>query len=180
MTVAFVVRRLSNYRLLGAVIDQALRAGIRVECWHDYSFPRYGLKEYLFPATDSAPRFHYGRPHVREYQGPADLVERLERVRVDAVVSLTPLTMDTAGVVPKRRPPWVCLQSGPDTFMYSLRHLESCDLLALYTPWWLDWGASLRSAVEGTGNLLGTKKTLAERGRFVGYPGADPAGLVDR
>jgi hypothetical protein len=64
--------------------------------------------------------------------------------------------------------------------MYSLRHLESCDLLALYTPWWLDWGASLRSAVEGTGNLLGTKKTLAERGRFVGYPGADPAGLVDR
>lgn len=180
MHVAFIVHRLSNYRLLGAVIDCALAEGWRTECWHDYGFPSTGPKHYLFPDIAACPRFRHGRPHVRAYRGPADLVNWLEREDVDAVVSISPLQVNTAGVVPKAYPMWTCLQSGPDTFSSDSDALEGCDLLALHSPWWLDWGISFRQAVERVTDADALRQRLEPRTRFVGFPESECLGLIDR
>jgi hypothetical protein len=177
--IAFLVRRQSNYRLLAPVVDCALGAGCHVECWPDYSFPRTGLKKYLFPSADRTPAFQHGRPVVRSYAGPPDLAARLKRDDVDAVVSLTPLGLDTDSAAPRDHPGWVCLQSGLDTFHYASDLLKGCDLLALQSPWWLDWGIVHRGNVEGTSDLAALRAALEPLCGYVGFSEVESARLVD-
>lgn len=66
---AFIIERSSYYRVLAPIIDEALRRGWHVECWHDYSQPRSGTKGYQFPAVESAPTFLNGRPVFKPYVG---------------------------------------------------------------------------------------------------------------
>lgn len=180
MKVSFVITRLSHYRLVGPVIDCALKSGWSVECWHDYSFPTTGPKSYLFPDVAAAPEFQYGRPAIRSYHGPADLVERLEHADEDAVVSVAALQDATAGVVPKRYPVWTCMQSGPDIFVTSSLKLKGCDLLALHSRWWLDWGVSHYEGVERVSDVSTLRENLESRSRYVGFPESEAVRLIDR
>ena len=180
MKIAFIIRRQSNYRLLGPVIDCALEAGLHAECWPDYSCPTTGTKKYLFPSADATPSFQHGRPLIRTYAGPGELAPRLACVDVDAVVSVSPLDMDTAGAALSRRPSSVMLQSGPDTFHYASTLLESCDVLALHSPWWLDWGMTHRGLVEDVDDLPALRSRIEPRCRYVGYPEVEAVRLVDR
>lgn len=180
MTIAFLIRRLSNYRLLGPVIDRALEAGVRVECWPDYGFPTTGVKRYLFPDAAAMPRFQHGRPQVVSYEGPRDLAHRLAHHGADAVVSLTPRHLDTDGTAVAAHVPWVMVQSGPDTFHYTSDHLAGCDLLALHSRWWLDWGTRHRALVENATDQAALRARIAPRCRYVGYPEVESAQLVDR
>lgn len=178
MKIAFLVRQVSSYRLLGPVIDRALEAGVRVECWPDYSFPTTGVKKYLFPAA--MPHFQHGSPDLQSYAGPQDLARRLERCDADAVVSLTPLHVDTGGAALSRRPPWVMLQTGPSTFHYTSDQLEGCDLLALHSPWWLQWGVAHRAVLEGESDVPALRARIEPRCLYVGYPEAESVQLVNR
>jgi hypothetical protein len=180
MKVVFLIRHLSNYRLLGPVVDQALRAGLQVECWPDYGFSAANTKTYLFPDKTLTPRFAHGQPVVDSYNGPGELAARLERSDAGAVVSLTPLPLDLAGTPLGRRPASIMLQSGPDTFHYESAHLASTDLLALHTPWWLGWGAGHRAAVDRNTDESALRAQLEPRCRYVGFPEAEAVNLVDR
>ena len=180
MKVLFVITRLSDYRLLGPVIDCALKSGWRVECWHDYSFPTTGLKRYLFPAVAAAQDFQHGQPNVRSYLGPTELVERLEHGDEDAVVSVAPLQTDTGGAIPHRYPVWACVQSGLDTLVNSSERLKGADILALYSRWWLDWTVSHYETTERVSDVSALRTSLESRSRFVGFPASEAVHLVDR
>ncbi|MEE2610294.1 MAG: hypothetical protein VX992_06400 [Acidobacteriota bacterium] len=180
MKVLFVITHLSQYRLVAPVIDCALKSGWEVECWHDYSFPTTGPKSYLFPEVAATPKFQHGQPDIRSYHGPADLVQRLEHSDDDAVVSVAPLLNATAGVVPKRYPVWTSMQSGPDIFVTSSLKLKGCDLLALHSRWWLDWGVSHYEGVERVSDVSVLRENLESRSRYVGFPEAEAVRLVDR
>ncbi len=180
MKVVFLIRHLSNYRLLGPVIDQALRAGLQVECWPDYGFSESNTKTYLFPDGALTPRFEHGRPVVDSYNGPQELAARLECSDAASVVSLTPLALDVAGAVVRRRPASVMLQSGPDTFHYESAHLAATDLLALHSPWWLEWGTGHRAAVDAGTDKQALRARLEPRCNYVGFPEAESVHLVDR
>ena len=73
--VTFVVWRKNYYRVMGPVVDAALKRGWDVECWHDYSQAREGMKSSEFP--DAVPTFRWGTPKVVEYRGEGDLVALL-------------------------------------------------------------------------------------------------------
>jgi hypothetical protein len=178
--VAFVIHRLSFYRHLGPIIDRALESGWQVECWHDQGFPTTEAKRYLFADSSAAPRFFHGQPDVQSYGGPAELVERLDRGDVDVVVSISTRDLSTVGVPLRGSPPWVCVQSGPDTFKLKTESLESCDLLALCSPWWLEWGLEQYGTLGETTDIAALTASLEARSRYVGYPAADAARLVDR
>ena len=180
MKIAFLIRQLSNFRLLGPVIDRALEMGVRVECWPDYSAPTGGVKRYLFPDAGAMPRFEHGDPLVRSYDGPRDLVRRLDAGDADAVVSLTPRAKDTNGAATAGHAAWAMLQSGPDTFHYASEQLAGCDLLALHSPWWLDWGTRHRGLVERVSDLTALRARFEPRCRYVGYPEAESGQRVDR
>jgi hypothetical protein len=180
MKIAFLIRHASNYRLLGVVIDRALEAGYEVEIWPDHGFPTTGTKKYLAPAEAGTPTFEHGRPVVRGYDGPDDLVRRLDTSDADAVVSLIPLRDATGGGAPQRHPAWVMLQTGPDTFSYASEHLATADLLMLQSPWWLDWGIVNRSIQDGGSDVALLRARIEPLCRFVGYPEVETLPLVDR
>ena len=49
LRLVFVIERKNYYRVLGPVVDAALRRGFAVECWHDHAQPRWGTKASEFP-----------------------------------------------------------------------------------------------------------------------------------
>src|SRR5262249_27779899 len=77
MRLGVLILRKNYYRLLGPVVEEALRRGYDVECWHDWSGPRRGAKSSEFP--DTPPVFAAGTPRVTGYGGTADLAERWRR-----------------------------------------------------------------------------------------------------
>jgi hypothetical protein len=88
MRIAFIMRRKNYYRLLGPAVEEGLRRGWRVECWHDWSQPRGGAKgsEFLY----TAPTMAGGPPEVRTFLGFEDLAERFRADSPDVVVTLDP------------------------------------------------------------------------------------------
>ncbi len=182
MKAAFIMTRLSQYRLLGPVIDRALESGWRVECWHHYGRPREGAKGYQFPAADAVPVFEHGRPEVRSYGTSEELVAWLERMDVDVVISMGPLEWNISGAQPPtRHPSWICVQQLADTFVNnSVDTLEGCSLLALKTPWWIDWAASYFAARGGSLDTLGIRARLSRPAAYVGFPEVDAQRLIDR
>src|SRR5437879_4046292 len=84
---AFLITRSPEYRVYAPVIEAALARRWDVECWHDYSQPRTGLKGYQFPSIDSVPAFQHGQPTVRPYQGRPELRTWLTERRADAVIA---------------------------------------------------------------------------------------------
>ena len=181
MRVAFVVHRLSDYRVFGPPIERALERGWRVECWHDYGRPRNGLKGHQFPDVGLCPVFRHGEPDVRPYSSTADLAQWIEQGEAAAVISTGTAWSDTAGSILSRRPFWVCLQDGLDTFLNSpIDMVDHCDLLALHSPWWVEWAASYYARLAGVDDSGACRARLESRSDFVGRFDLDSADLVDR
>lgn len=181
MTIAFVIRRLSEYRALGPVVDRALASGWRVECWHDHGRPRDGAKGYLFPTTDGVPRFQHGRPAVRTYSTADQLIGWLSRGDFDAVVSIGTPPEELLGTNPPASgPPWTCVQVAIDTFaLNSLDALERCNLLAFHTPWWSTWAAAYYAARAGRSDVPAFSARLTRPAVYVGSPEIDARRIID-
>ena len=181
MKVAFIITRLTEFRLLGPVIDAALHAGWDVECWHDYGRPKEGLKGYQFPDVQGAPVFRYGQPIHRVYSGGGELSARLERCAIDAVVSTGTVESDTDGAPPRKYPTWICVQALLDTFVnHTPETLERCDLVALQTDWWTNWAASYYASADGAPDVVELRARLDRRVTHIGFPELDARRLVDR
>ena len=178
MKLAILIFRSPEYRLYAPTIEAALARGWDVECWHDYSQPQTGLKEYQFPSVDSVPVFRHGQPVVRRYRGKSELRVWLAEMRADAVV--TGRIDDFELPLPSPRPLCVCHQYFIDSLcLFGAQSLLIWDVLALYSRWWLDWVAEYFEA-EG---LVSDRRTYlaeaAERAAFVGLPELDTARLID-
>ena len=135
MKLAFLIQRKNYYRLLGPVVEEALRRGYQVECWHDWSHPRGGKKASdLFP--DALPAFPTGSPAVRVYYGRSDLASQLGAATPDAVVCLDPPdpTVRTA-----TRARWLYLQYWVEIILQpTSQGVRDADAVATYSPYWVD------------------------------------------
>ena len=72
------------------------------------------------------------------------------------------------------------MQSGPYIFVTPSLKLKGCDLLALHSRWWLDWGVSHYEGVERVSDVSTLRANLESRSRYVGFPEAEAVRLVDR
>ena len=119
MRVIFLVYRTNYYRYFTPVIQEALRRGYTVECWHDYSAPRTGNKGFSFPDIQFVPDFFgLGRPQASVFNGPEDLSKKLrEDKTADVVVSLHPLKFSLPDAsLDEFSFTWATLMTGPDNF----------------------------------------------------------------
>lgn len=180
MRIAFLIMRSPEYRVYGPVIDAALARGWDVECWHDYSQLRTGLKGYQFPHVDAVPEFRNGRPSIRSYEGRAELRTWLAEMRTDAVVAWETAEAAVGLPLPHPRPRWIAQQYHLDSFVaYGPDSLRSCDLLTVYSRWWLEW-AGKHFEAEGTvpdGDAF--IRELEPWTACVGLPEVDAAPLID-
>lgn len=168
MRIAFLIHRKNYYRLLAPVIDEALRRGHQVDCWHDWSHPRSGGKSYEFP--DSAPRFNQGPPEIRTFQGLADLGERFRADSPDVVISLDPPPSDVKAGAKAR---WIWLQYSVDILFYpSLQGILDADAVGMYSRHWI-------GRLEERHRDSGLARELERKAVAVGMPELDAARGID-
>jgi len=168
MRLAVLILRRNYYRLLGPVVEEALRRGHAVQCWHDWSGPRAGAKGSEFP--DAAPVFRAGVPDVVSFRGTADLAERWRVNPPDAVVSIDPLDPEVRAAAKTR---WVWLQYGADIlFQPTPQGVADADAVALYSQ---HWGRR----VEERFPRDGLAPALARKAMAVGAPELDAVASID-
>jgi hypothetical protein len=165
------------YRLFAPIVDEALRRGWDVECWHDYTHTRIGQKAYNFPEVGTAPRFVHGAPRVLPYGGAPELPSLLKRT--DAVVSLTPPSaeLNGAGAAPAT---WLMLQHAMSNFIaYGAEGFLSSDAVGLYSDYWIDTSVEYFRARGLLEPGAQAERAIRERAVVVGFPEMEAARLVD-
>lgn len=182
MKIAFPIWRLTNYRKLTPVIEEALARGFTVECWHDYGRDRGGHKGYNFPDLEGAPKFSSGTPVFRTYRESAGLHALLQSQRPDALVTWRS-PRDLLG--PQRRSPvpYVMVQESAAFFLRdraSADDLAEAAALGVYSEHWLEWG--LRIMREDGRLSEGDRRSnvIRAKSRVVGFPELDACGMLDR
>ena len=180
MRLAFLVQRANFYRLYAPIVDEAIRQRWDVECWHDYSQARHGQKGYNFPALESAPRFVHGTPGFRTYRGRPELRALLEQGRTDAVVSLSPRSVELGQDAARSAVTWVMLQHALSNFVaYGCDAFRGADGVALYSEHWaelaLEYFRERRLVPPGDE----TEQEIRNKTWAVGFPEMEAARLVD-
>lgn len=124
------------YRVLSSAIEEALRRGHHVECWHNAGAK--GLLENV-PQVSKVPAFANGKPIIREYWEDRWLVDRMRSGETDVVVDCLPppwhLMKDWPS--PPDRSLWVVLDGPPTDSVFHVgneKQLLACDLFALQAP----------------------------------------------
>lgn len=167
MRIAFLIQRKNYYRLLGPVVEEALRRGHRAECWHDWSHPRRG-KASEFP--DAVPAFPTGSPAVRAYRGRSDLAKQFAAAAPDAVVCLDPPDPNVRAAT---RAKWLYLQYSVEILLQPTpQGILDADAVAAYSPHWIDRLVE-RFPAAGVGEAI-RKKSVA-----VGAPEMDVVHRID-
>lgn len=178
MRIAFLVQRANFYRLYAPIVDEALRQGWDVECWHDYSQARHGQKGYNFPAVESAPRFVSGTPRFRTYHGVPEL--RVRQDRADAVVSLSPRPVELAADASRSSATWFMLQHALSNFTaYGPEGFLKSDLVGLYSDHWVELALEFFRDKQLAGPGDGKEQEIETKARAVGFPEMEAASLVD-
>jgi len=85
MKIVFPIYRFNWYRAVAPVIEECLKRGHEVECWHNQLSSQYASNR---PSAESMPRFDYGQPQVRDYHSFDELDEFMVGCEADVVVSI--------------------------------------------------------------------------------------------
>lgn len=133
--IAVLIKRKNYYRPLGPIVEEALRRGHRVECWHDYSQPRGGVWASEFPDVAAVPRFPSGAPNVIPFVGLTDLGERFEADPPDAVVCNDPPPSDIVALSKAR---WFWMQFAADLVLHpgAPRGVQDATTVGMFSKWW--------------------------------------------
>ncbi|MBI4589772.1 MAG: hypothetical protein HY725_13120 [Candidatus Rokubacteria bacterium] len=180
MRTAFLVKRANFYRLYAPVVDEALRQGWEVECWHDYSQPRKGQKGYNFPAVESVPSFVHGKPRFRRYYGSRELRGLLQQNSTDAVVSLTPPSSELGDEFRPSSAKWLMLQHALSNFIaYGCEGFLSSDGVGLYSDYWTELVLEYFREKQLIPAGDQTERKIEKKALAVGFPEMEASRLVD-
>src|SRR5262249_47347939 len=164
-----LILRNNYYRLLGPVVEEALRRRLAVECWHDWSAPRRGGKASEFP--DATPSFRSGTPVVRRYHGAADLAQQWRHDPPDVVLSIDPPDPDVRAASKAR---WLWLQYGADVlFQRTPAGVRDADAILLYSEYW-------SQRIEQRFPDSGVAAELGDKAIVVGAPELDAVQGIDK
>ncbi len=90
MKIVFIVYRLAYYHFFAPLIEEGLKRGLDIECWHDYSQPKTGKKGYNFPDIKDVPSFEgKNQPRIKIFYGVKELESLLlKQSGIDVVFSI--------------------------------------------------------------------------------------------
>ena len=152
MRIAFNILRMNWYRLFAPLIDETLRRGYVVECWHNVGNKNLGSNVINMAKM---PKFRHGNPIIRDYSGMKQFLKLVKSNNVDAIVDMfPPLAKDPDGNNPEPhllmeewpssgdRPYWIMLDAVPGDCMTAIQNEEqlfACDLFLLRSEFWSDF-----------------------------------------
>lgn len=174
MKVAFKVDRIGYYRLYGALIEEAFRAGADVVALHrDLPTDRRGDKAYQWADPAAVPAFAGGAPLVEQWRSEAELVAVARRHAVDAMVTSWSwsdpapcATLRDEGIA------WIALQDAFDFHPFPAEALLAPDVTCFFSEWWLELVERYYPDAP--------RDRLRARLAATGWPQLDTYALVDR
>jgi len=149
MKIVFLIQRMPCYRHFVPLVQEGLRRGHVLECWHDSSITRGGQRWYSYPDLDYSPKFSgIIQPVFRSFNGKAELERELSLSRdIQAIISLHPSSYDTnEKIIKSSNFTWVYLMQNADSFFIlpkNPRPLElknRKDLFAVFSDKWVQLG----------------------------------------
>ena len=172
MKASFIIWRISHYRILAPVIEEALARGWSVECWHDYGHPKNGTKGYQFPQLDQVPIFKKRQPTVRSFRSQEELEKLPVETKTDVVLCHHQTGQDLGKNFACK---YIEVQHNAETFWgQSLEQIQSAAFTAMYSPWWLDYAVEHYEAVGGLNERQdNVRQKLLKKAVFVGVPELD-------
>jgi len=178
--IAFLIERKKIYRLLSPIIDEFLRCGWQVECWHDWCHPTNGTKSYEFPDFDSIPTFRHGQPLIKKYSSAKELYAWIEECRVDAVISLSTPVLIFGTDTPVTRTKWIGLQHNFDYFEANTREgLSSVDLSCIYSEYWAELAKDFFNKMKPNAPHNDQLSEYFEDPVVTGFPQLDQLTMID-
>lgn len=150
MKIVFLIKRTNYYRYYLSLIQESLNLGYEVECWHDYLYPKKGIKSYGFPDINLAPTFSgfENTPNYRSYFGEKELLGLLQRdIGINVVVSIHRILTHFEKYF--SFPPnlwWATILNGPDSFFElallssSESHAFKNEIFYIYSSKWIELG----------------------------------------
>ncbi len=127
-----IIQRITEYWLLAPIIEEALNKTWLVECWHDTSFSRDGLKGYQFPDLGSVPQFSNGQREFLGFDGVSEFRALIRKRPAGFIVSTMPPSVYYETRPTEDECVWLTAQHSIDTLVtHSPERLLSSDVLAL-------------------------------------------------
>lgn len=138
MRIGFLVLRDNYFGFFGVLIDQALKRGHKVFCFHYYGQTKKGSKAYQFPSIEKTPVFLNGKVFSLPFNNPEDLKRVILESRVNAVISLdfTEENNKLKSELKEKGIYWVALQNGFDAAVRGTM-ITIPDLFFAYSKEWL-------------------------------------------
>ena len=123
MNIVFIIRRHNFFKFLASIIEETLKRGHEVECWHDLTHPTGGMKGYLYPAIEKSPFYNGGHNNLKikeinEERGFEQLLgEKLVKDDIDFFVGLEQLNAHLKESLKEYlNGKWCIIMHGIDTF----------------------------------------------------------------
>ena len=123
MNFVFHIGRSNYYKFLTSLIEEGLKRGHTIECWHDYTQPREGMKYYLFPTIEDSPFFNCGNNNIKfkkiENEGDYEklLCERRIKDDIDYFVGLSPVNVQLKeSIIEYLSEKWCIIMHGIDSY----------------------------------------------------------------
>ena len=171
MIIGFLVERTPYYKAFAGLIDEALKRGHKVFCFHNYGQPNQGKKAYQFPGLNAMPRFRNGLAFGLAYKTEDELIRVVLQNQVQVMVSFDyfgvygGLKEKLKGVL------WAGLQYNLDA-IDEAEHLTEPDKYFFHTKTWLNFA---QSYVKLQGKQISPQDSFA----FTGFSELDQAKLID-
>ena len=182
MRIGFLISRNTCYKHFGAIINEALKRGHEVFCFHDYSQPRDGNKGYQFPSLSDMPKFAFGNPKAINFNHNAALIEKIKENKVQVLVSSNMLgsnvelknTLSAVGIF------WVALQPVCDS-LFTAEFWHVPDIYLVYSLTWVELAVEclLKTKIIPISEKENTKQRLLAKSVAVGFPELDQDRMID-
>lgn len=164
--VVFLIHRSNYYKLLGPLMEEALRRGLDVEIW---IFKDSKGKAHLDPSQLPLALASL-KAVIRHFQSQEQVAAELEATSAKAIFSLHSRSRYK---LTNTKAMFITLQHGIDTFAeVDLENLCNTDKLCLYSAFWLDWGARYYQEAHGVDKTRAID-LLQQKAVLTGFPQMD-------
>lgn len=138
--IAFLVERLTSYRVLGALIEESLRQGIKVYLLlRNTPDSRKGPKGYDWADPLRVPAFKSGFPEIYQWKSLKEIECLCQKLRIQAVFSiwLYPEFYPLLEILKKQGIRWISLQHATEHLVMPKDSLLLPDAVCFYSDYWI-------------------------------------------
>jgi len=178
MQIAFLIERNIYYKSFGSVMDEALKKGHKVFCFHDYAQPRGGhQKAYQFPSIANVPLFKNGNVQTVKYNNNQDFLQKIKQHNIKVLVTLhfSQQHTELRENIKKQGVYWVAFQHSFDTVNFA-KYAHLPDKYFVYTNKWIDWILDYRIKQ----NISEATNRIRETIKSTGFVQLDQKSLINK